>query len=205
MRSSSERHARALDFLEGLSAADDDPRRILVGPDVPPEEIADRLEIHPLFRGWPQDAFNNLAEEAGLALRWRLRDGEQAVSALLAALAQHILNRGQVLWQRPDGITFWSLPDRDYPDLSIAQAAITSGGTPVLAGIYHGPSLRVFHGHTGRGIGSDLVVEHVLEHGRLLNWDLDSCAYSPAGEAAHLAALRKLEDLAGPELSAPGP
>ena len=201
MRSPEERQALALSFLAGLSGEEDDPRRILVGPGALIEE---RLEIDRMFRGWPQDAFNNLAEEMRLTLRWRFRDQDGVGRGLRSAIARHILCHGTALWQRPDGISFWSVPDPDYPMLPIAQVAICDGGgTPVLAGIYHGPSLRVFADFCGRGIGSDLVVEHVLANQGLLNWDLDSCAYSPEGEVAHLAGLRKLRALARVELAGP--
>src|SRR6185312_9899215 len=50
--------------------------------------------------------------------------------------------------------------------------------------------LAIDAAHQGLGLGAELVLERYLRDGGLPTWDLDTAAYSPAGEAAHRAAWR---------------
>lgn len=63
-----------------------------------------------------------------------------------------------------------------------------------IAGGYLGCDVALSPEHQGKGLGAELVLERYLREGDLPTWYLDHAAYSPAGEAAHRAAWRLLQD-----------
>lgn len=65
-----------------------------------------------------------------------------------------------------------------------------------IAGGYLGCDVVVESEHQGQGLGAELVLERYLRDGDLPTWWLDDAAYSPAGEAAHRAAWRLLQNAA---------
>lgn len=191
------RSERAAEILSAMMTNGEEDWHILVGPDVGEKDLDERLDIHPLMETSVASIVSALADDFRIALPAGRVSGETG-REVLGAVLRHVVDKGEILRERDDGITLYACPSPDTAGWVIAQIAVGNGvsGDPEIAGIYHHTSLLVLDDFRGRGIGSDLVVEHVLENGGVLNWDLDCCSYSPGGAAAHLAALRKLEELA---------
>jgi len=75
------------------------------------------------------------------------------------------------------------------PDPASGVAAVADGR---VVGLYVGADLVVSDDHQGKGIGKTLVMERFLRSGWLPTWDLDTPAYTSAGEATHRAAYQSL-------------
>ncbi len=191
-------------FLTDLMRDGHDPETILTGPGLSDEERAERIDIDPVMETRLESLCADLREEFGKPPLVREVNARECGNALRLVL-YHTLSKGTRLHEREDGISYWDAPMVGGYDGSFGQVAIakTDEGLPEVAGIYYHTALFVMPEHRGKGIGSDLVVEHVLHNGGVLNWDLDSCAYSPGGAAAHVGAVKKLEAIAGlaPETS----
>lgn len=190
--------ARAI--VDALSQGGQDERRMLTGGGLSPAEMEARITID----GAAEPSPANLAREIFAALGMRGPDrplGPKDFDVADLALMREAVTRGSVLREREDGVTFYAVPDREDPEWVIAQVAVVSDGSGhrALAGAYYHTSLFVNEEFRGRGIGSDLVVEHVLQNGGALTWEAATCDYSPGGAAAHMAALRKLESVAASE------
>lgn len=176
---------------------------MLTGPGLTPADIEDRLEIDPDLTTQLTsicECFRDDFKETPKTLT------EEDCARLTQKMTYHALAHGEKLRVRDDGIAFYAVTAPDDQSWVIGQIAIahTDGCAPAFAGIYYHTSLYVSETHRGKGIGSDLVVEHVLHNGGVLNWDLDSCGYSPGGAAAHIRAFAKIEAIAA-EPSTPQP
>ncbi|MCW3782552.1 hypothetical protein [Defluviimonas salinarum] len=152
-----------------------------------PDRDAGDLDIDAIFATPWRDVFQDLAWDVGLAA---------APDKVVQAWLQGLLAGDGRLPDRPGiaGIAFCEAREAGTGDpLGIVAVDIT-GPEPVLAGSYTGAQLGVSDAHRGRGIAARLVMERFLLFGTLPTWDLDTPAYSPGGEAAHLAGFRLLEE-----------
>jgi hypothetical protein len=77
----------------------------------------------------------------------------------------------------------------EVPDPAWGVMAIMDGE---VVGLYVGSDLVVREDCRGQGIGRALVAERYKRFGDLPTWNLDTPAYSNAGEAAHRSAFRLL-------------
>lgn len=194
--SMADRAAAARAVLTSLMADRYDPDLILTGQGLDPAEIAQRVEID----DWNETSFDLLGYsiiqafgEKPLCLPLMPKQEARARRLILDA----VLSRGEVTLVRDDGITFYDLDNPDPPQKFRCQMAVAQGdGGPVMAGLYFKSSLFVETRHRGKGVGSDLVVEHIIANGGASIWAHELCLYSPGGAAAHRKAFGKLELLA---------
>lgn len=195
--SPADRSAAAYAFLHALRADGDEESAILTGPGLSPDERDARLDIAPDMETQLTDLCGSIMDDLRIGSGRYVSD-LKACAKIKQRAADHALRAGEQLSVRADGITLHTLTSPDDATWVIGQIALDCANPsgPVFAGIYLGTSLYVDPHYRERGIGSDLVVEHVLHNGSILNWELDSCAYSPGGARAHIRALSKLDALA---------
>ena len=189
MRDINERNDAAATALSDLFAIDDNNERILVGPDAGEDEFEDAIDVDDAYAG----VMDYMAHDILSALTGEKvspPSDRAGVSVLCDRIAAHVAENVSPSWDRGDGTFLYCTEDA-------GQIAVDlSNERPAFAGIYFGSALYVGQDHRGKGIGSDLVIEQLLDRGSLAVWSLDTCAFSLNGEKAHLSALRKLREMA---------
>ena len=197
------RAAAARDLVTPLMTGGHHGNRMLAGPHCPEDDFEDRINIDDLSEPRLDFMGADIMEEFGMTPpKARLdRKGLEDLSRMLIARARE----GEPLSVRGDGIAFYAISPSDEPDWVVAQIAVgkDEDGAETLAGIYYHTSLLVDECFRGQGVGTGLVVEHMLANKGMLIWESSSCDYSPGGAATHLAGLRVLMEMAGIEAPEP--
>jgi GNAT superfamily N-acetyltransferase len=57
-----------------------------------------------------------------------------------------------------------------------------------IVGGYLSCDLSLDEEHQGQGLGAEIIIEYFLRNDGIPTWDLDTPAYSPAGQGAHISA-----------------
>ena len=196
-----DRREAAREALNALMAISDEDERILCGPDVSADEIGEAVHVD---RAMATQAHYFSGDLLEAVCGEKMRPGETGVDEAFRRVVSRVLAQVPAVHARPDDVRFYQAPGHDGMGVAAQVAIDHASDPPQFAGAYLGSSLYVAPAMRGRGIGSDLVVEQVLEAGELHVWWHDTPSFSPEGEAAHLSAIGKLRLLAGAD-SAPEP
>lgn len=97
-----------------------------------------------------------------------------------------------------------------YTFEAVKSGVVLRSPSGELVGGYLSCDLALDDEHQGLGLGAEIIIEYFLRNDNIPTWDLDTPAYSPAGEAAHVSAwnsmannpevvLRKAQKIMGTE------
>ncbi|WP_046867054.1 hypothetical protein [Microvirga massiliensis] len=87
-----------------------------------------------------------------------------------------------------------SIVDADYRFVDVEAGVLLIGPDGKPCGGYIGCDVAIGWIHRGRGLGSELILEYAMRHGRLPTWDLDEASYSTDGYRAHCNAHAMARD-----------
>lgn len=157
-----------------------------------PDHEAEDLDIDPIFA----TRWEVVLDDAILSLGLQQADRGQLIS-----WCRHLASEA-LLETADDNVLMCLAEDAAGLDCGIV-AISTLSEEPVVIGLYIGCQLGVADDWRGRGIAAHLVKHRFLRDRELPTWSLDTPAYSPGGQAAHVAGYRllhaHLENLRDPD------